>query len=272
MSIDRVVTGSVNAAKKQMKLTVKTIVEKKVPEAAQKMIEAAKEMTGATALSSQRKLEVVGFSAQSKKLSKTQKSFSKISGADFSKLEGEIDKDGRKIVRNAEGTMIRKYFPGKGGTLHAEEVYDPTSGKCTKSIIYKDNGKFDIVCEFDSKSGARTKAMGYYPNGKMKCLNEFDPQTGRLTRITEFRENGKKWHVRELQNGECVRESNFRRDGALSSISEFAPQSRSLTRLTQFFRRDGKTMSTVTDYGYRGRLSREYYDADGTLVKSKSFI
>ena len=199
-----------------------------------------------------------------------------IDGSDFSKLEGEFDKYGDKVIKDDNGNVVRKFWPsGDGKTLDWINDYEPKTGKKIKQSSFREDGKtLDFIYDYDPKTDKQIKGSFFRKDGKtLSWVNDYDPNTGNKIKQTCFREDGKTlaWVADyDPDTGNKIKQTCFRKDGkTLSWVADYDPNTGNKIKLISF-REDGKKVLFVTEYDPKianKEIRRIYYKEDGTVDK-----
>ena len=118
-----------------------------------------------------------------------------IDGSDFSKLEGELNEYGKKVIKDADGNVVRQFCSNIGGKTLGDIIdYDPKTGKMIKYTSFREDGKtLGYINDYDPKTGKHIKQTRFREDGKtLDCISDYYQDTGNPIKQTCFREDGKK--------------------------------------------------------------------------------
>lgn len=92
----------------------------------------------------------------------------KIDGSDFSKLEGEIISwSGEKVVKDENGTIIRKLYSNNRKKLTYVVDYNPLTNRPLRGASYCSDGKtLSSIVEYDPRSKNFSRYFSYKEDGK----------------------------------------------------------------------------------------------------------
>lgn len=92
-----------------------------------------------------------------------------IDGTDFSKLEGEVDENGNKVIKDSAGNVVRRFVPTPDRkSLHTVRDYNVDTGKEVKLTGFREDGK------------------------TLSWMYDYEPNTDNCVKYTSFRADGKK--------------------------------------------------------------------------------
>ena len=117
-----------------------------------------------------------------------------IDGSDFSKLEGEIDGQGLKLIKDDNGNVVRMFVPYYNGKIlwHVRD-YDLNTGKIMKGTYFRGDGKtLAFVDDYDPNTANPVKGTFFKSDGKtLEKVVDYDPNVyGKVIRTTYYKEDG----------------------------------------------------------------------------------
>ena len=199
-----------------------------------------------------------------------------IDGSDFSKLEGEFDEYGKKVIKDADGNVVREFCPSKDGkTLSWVSDCDPNTGKHIKETYFCKDGKtLECITDYDPSTFNRIKRTYFRKDGKtFYWVADYDPKTGNKIKQTDFRGDGKTLgyiNDHDPNTGNSIKSTYFRKDGkTIDWIDDYDPSTYNRIKQT-CFREDGKKVRCVIEFDpqitYK-EIQTIYYKEDGTVDK-----
>ena len=103
----------------------------------------------------------------------------KIDGSDFSKLEGKIISwSGEKVVKDENGTIIRKLYSNNRKKLTYVVDYNPLTNRPLRGASYCSDGKtLSSIVEYDPRSNNFSRYFSYKEDGKTLDFEiRYDPK------------------------------------------------------------------------------------------------
>ena len=117
-----------------------------------------------------------------------------IDGSDFSKLEGEFNEYGKKVIKDADGNVVREFCPSKdGNVLYNVWDYDVKTGGPLKNTCFREDGKtLSWVADYDPNTCNKIKQTGFREDGKkVSYVTEYDPKiANKKIQTTYYKEDG----------------------------------------------------------------------------------